>query len=187
MIISVLLLVLSANLDTFVIAVSCGMKNIRIPLPANLIISLITTLGTYLSMLFGEAIGRFLPACLANYLGACVLILIGLGSVASFLFRKPNQENAKQGEQQDIPITIGHSASLAVALCINNIALGIAASVSGVDALATAICTFIVTILFLFAGTAAGRWSACRKLGHLAPLVSGLLLVFLGAAELWMK
>ena len=95
MIISVLLLVLSANLDTFVIAVSCGMKNIRIPLPANLVISLITTLGTYLSMLFGEVIGRFLPACLANYLGACVLILIGLGSVASFLFRKPNQERAK--------------------------------------------------------------------------------------------
>jgi putative Mn2+ efflux pump MntP len=186
MIVSVLLLVLSANLDTLVIAVSYGMKNIRIPFLANLIISFITTLGTYLSMAFGEVIGRFFPEAFANYLGSCVLILIGLGTIASYLFRKDNNTET-QGEPQDTVITVGRGASLAVALCLNNIALGIAASVSGVSAGATAVCTFIVTIVFLIAGTAAGRWSASRKIGRLAPLISGLLLVLLGAAELWMK
>jgi putative sporulation protein YtaF len=69
---------ISSNVDSFAVALAYGIKKVGIGIPANLLIAFISSLGTCISMLFGEAIGGYLPQTVANALGSGVLITIGL-------------------------------------------------------------------------------------------------------------
>ena len=59
--ISSILLAFSASLDSLIIGIAYGIKKIRITLSINIIIALIVTLGTFLSMLLGTILGKFIP------------------------------------------------------------------------------------------------------------------------------
>ena len=55
-----LLLSVSANLDTFAVCISYGMKKVKLSFIGALLISLITSLGTFLSMYLGKIITNFI-------------------------------------------------------------------------------------------------------------------------------
>ncbi len=80
-ILSSVIISVSSNIDGFAVAVAYGIKKVRISLPANLLIAIISSLGTFLSMSLGEVISRFLPQSVANALGSGVLITIGLWGI----------------------------------------------------------------------------------------------------------
>jgi putative sporulation protein YtaF len=75
---SVVLISISSNIDSFAVAVAYGIKKIRITIQANLLIAVVSSLGTFLSMSLGEMISGYLPKSIANILGSGVLIAIGI-------------------------------------------------------------------------------------------------------------
>jgi putative sporulation protein YtaF len=75
--IGLLFFAIALNIDAFLIAVSYGIRKIKIPLLSLLILSGVSMAAISLSMLTGGALARLLPQIIANYLGG--LILIGLG------------------------------------------------------------------------------------------------------------
>ena len=78
MLISSLLFGISASLDALLVGISYGIRQIRIRFWQNLIISLITLLGTCLSVGLGHKLIPFLPAPIQGCAGSLILILLGL-------------------------------------------------------------------------------------------------------------
>jgi putative Mn2+ efflux pump MntP len=88
----------ACNVDNFAVSIAYGAKRLRIDLLSNLLIALVSALGTILSMSVGAVISRYLPDPVANLLGSGVLIAIGLMEIGDTLERerKRNRQKVRQ-------------------------------------------------------------------------------------------
>lgn len=93
-----LLFGISASLDALLVGISYGLRGIRVRLRQNLAISLVTLLGTCLSVGLGNRLADFLPEEAGNCAGSMVLILLGLyTAVKAFLpLRRREVREAKR-------------------------------------------------------------------------------------------
>ena len=94
-IIASILLAFSASLDSLIIGIAYGIKKIQIKFSINIIIALIVTLGTFLSMVLGAILSKFIPVYICNYTGAILLIIVGLFMTFDFF---KEQRNSKKKE-----------------------------------------------------------------------------------------
>jgi putative sporulation protein YtaF len=202
---SSLLFGISANIDNFTVGIAYGIKKIKIGIFSNLLIAIISAVGTFLSMSTGTIIVQLISSKLANILGSVILILIGIWFVIDF-FTKLYSKNINEQynvennlynykELLDTPeiadinnsgnIDVKESISLALALTINNIGVGIGASITGLNILLTTGITFIFSIIAILLGCLIGRSYLSKLFGEYAPLVSGIMIIILGAYELF--
>lgn len=201
MVLSALLFSISSNLDNVVVGIAYGIKKIKIGIMANLIIAIVTTLGTFLSMSLGWYITKFFPQSYANILGAGVIIILGIYFVVQSFIKLNRNKNARSSlalkdlddmvvyaEKSDTDksghIDMKEALFLALGLTFNNLGTGIAASISGVSIIFTVIFTFILSILTIVVGESVGKNVFGRFLGKYAPFIAGLLLIILGIIEL---
>lgn len=84
MLFSSLLFGVSASLDALLVGISYGIRQIRVRFWQNLVISLITLLGTCLSVGLGHQLIPFLPAAIQGCAGSLILILLGLYYIAKW-------------------------------------------------------------------------------------------------------
>lgn len=182
---SIFLFVLSANLDTFTIAVAYGVRKIKIPVKGNVIIAAISTAGTFLSMCAGDGIAKIFSQNLANTLGSISLILLGLSFLAGCIAEIKTRKN----KQYSPPVTENRKASPkeligpGIALTVNNIGMGIGASAAGVDCLTASLLTFAVSLFLITLGQKIGKSCPSEKIGWTAQIASGGLLILLGIIE----
>ncbi len=195
--ISAFLLSLSACLDNIVVGIAYGMKRTKIGLGSNLLIAIITSCGTLISMLFGRLIATVLPVTIAQNLGASMIILIGIYFILEYCINK-NKNNANSLPdivKEDIccnnntnicdrKIGLRETIMLAFALTINNLGIGISASLAGVNISATVILTFLISLITIILGVAMGYNVIGRICGKYAGLVSGILMIILGIFEI---
>lgn len=198
--VTIFLFALSANLDNFTVAVTYGMRKIRIGLSANLLIAGISGGGTWLSMSAGILIEHFLPHTLSTVIGSLILIGIGGWSIrCALLDRKkqassPEEKGVRLSELLDTPekadadssgsIDLREAALLALALTINNAGLGLGASIAGIDILITTLFTAALSMAAIFLGYLIGKRWASRLFGRFAPLIAGIVIAALGIYEL---
>ena len=199
LIISALLFSLSSNLDNVVVGIAYGIKKVKIGIIANFIIAFVTSTGTFLSMLVGAYISKFLPHSLAKGLGAGVIIILGVYFIIQSIIKLVNNTNSKElalknitdmieyAEESDLDssgdINMKEALIVAFGLTFNNLGTGVAASVTGVSIQFTVISTFILSILTIIFGDAIGNHVVGKFLGKYAPLFSGILLIILGIIE----
>ena len=187
-IISFLLFAISANTDNFVVALSYGLKNVKIGLLSNLLISLITLVGTILSMTLSKVIVNIIPINISKLMGSMILILIGLWTIVR-PFLNGNSSNSilenpeKVDKDRSFSIDPKESLTLAFALTINNIGLGIGGSIAGLNVLITSFLTFIFSFLMILLGYSLGSSYISKVLGNRATFISGLLMIGLGLSE----
>ncbi|MFV0392785.1 MAG: manganese efflux pump, partial [Coprobacillaceae bacterium] len=70
-------------------------------------------------------------------------------------------------------------------LSLNNIALGISASITGIPVTLATILTFICSVVLFEVGYAIGNSYLSNIFGKYTPLISGILLIILGVYELF--
>ena len=75
--IPLLILSIAANLDNLGTGIAFGLIKKRIPAMANFFIALISTIFTYLAMVFGKLLEWILPPWEINELGALIIISVG--------------------------------------------------------------------------------------------------------------
>jgi putative sporulation protein YtaF len=97
---SIALISISSNTDSFAVAIAYGIKKVRITIGANLLIAIVSSLGTFLSMSIGEMISGYLPQSLANTLGSSILISIGIFGLWQAIDREWKQRQIEQARQQ---------------------------------------------------------------------------------------
>ncbi|KOF55628.1 MULTISPECIES: sporulation membrane protein YtaF [Clostridium] len=199
LILSALLFSLSSNLDNLVIGIAYGVKNIKIGTFANLLIAIVTSIGTFLSMSIGKYISKLLPHYVANSLGAIIIIILGIYFIIQSIIKLMNNTKQKELSLKDITdmleyaetsdldksgdINIKEASFVALGLTFNNLGTGIAASITGVNITFTVAFTFIFSIITIIIGEVFGTHVLGKVLGKYAPLISGILLIILGIVE----
>lgn len=196
-IISTFLFSVSANIDNFTVAVAYGIKKIKIGIFSNLLIALISGIGTFLSMSVGLLINKFLSSNISNITGSIILIVIGLWFVFDYYRKKKENFNniinnynildnpKKIYKDNSRYIDIKEAITLAFALTINNLGLGVGASITGLNIFFTTSITIIFSILFIIFGYFVGNSYLAKLFGKYAPLVSGILIVISGLYEIF--
>lgn len=193
---SVFLFSLSANIDSFTVGLAYGMKGIRIDYRSNILIALITSIGTFISMAIGLVIKGFISEDILSVIGCILLVVLG-GSmiVNSFKGKKTNDEEIsytdilvkphKADKDKSGSIDIKEAVTLGLALSLNNFGLGIGASATGINIYLTTIITFVLSILCIVFGVGFGKKYLSKKLRQYADIISGLIIIFLGLYELF--
>jgi putative sporulation protein YtaF len=208
---SILLLAVSSSLDNLGTGVSYGLRNICIPLSLNLLIAISNSSGTLLSMLFGKVISGVLRPDTAGFLGALLLVAIGIWIFIAGVRKKVPGIASASGSPVKTPglkksffamlpavlndpfaagilcsgkVRIKEGAILAAALTLSNISTGTGAGLIGFNPCLTAAAVFICSILAVSLGMNIGRHSSAIMIKGIAENASGLLLVFIGLYEL---
>lgn len=196
--ISSLLFAISANIDSFIVGMSYGIKKSNIDLLKSTVISLVTLTGTVIAILMGTQISQFLPASSTQAIGCALLIGLGLyyiiKSFFSYIREKIKKAEVKSNEcgsgtQNNVPakaslLTIKEGLFLGLALSINNFGMGIGASITGLKLLPTAVMSLVVSVIFLYAGNLIGKTKVPHISDQSADFISGLILAALGIYEL---
>ena len=207
---SSILLAFSASLDSLIIGIAYGIKKIRIKFSINIIIALIVTLGTFLSMLLGAILGNFIPGYICNYIGAILLIAVGIWMTIDY-YKDQKSLSSDTTDSDDINndlidslnydeiltknktadidgsgnIELKEAVSQALALSINNFALGIGASMSGISIPLTTAFTFIFSVLILIIGFKIGNSFLSKIFGKYSGLLSALIIILMGVFQLF--
>lgn len=190
--ISAILFSFSANLDNIAIGISYGLKKIHISLFKILMISVFTTLFTFISMFIGKYLVNILNEKYANSFGAFLLIGLGLYTLVKDILEKIRYRNNKKNndkiekttENVLKPIIFKELMTIILLLSTNNIAAGIAASVTGVNILATTVLSFIFSFALLLLGNTIGKNIINEFIEKYCNILSALLLIIIGFIEL---
>lgn len=203
-IVAPLFLAISASIDNFTVGVAYGIKNIKIRFLSNLLIAVISGFGTFLSMTVGLFLCKLLSTKMSNIIGCSLLMAIGAWFIIEFFVKRRKMESRSainynninyiklldEPENVDFDksgnIDIKESIILGIALTINNLGLGISASISGINIYLTTICTFIISIVTIPLGYLIGKHCFSKLFGEYASLISGLIIIGLGVYEIIM-
>ncbi len=197
-ILSSFLFALSANIDSFIVGMSYGIKKSNIDLLKSTVISLITLTGTVVSILMGAEISQFLPASSTQAIGCSLLIGLGLyyiiKAICSHIRRLFRRSEVKTSElaswdeaihsRETTLLTLKEGIWLGLALSVNNFGMGIGASITGLKLIPTAILSLAVSVIFLYSGNFIGKTKMPHISDRTADILSGFILVGLGIYEI---
>jgi len=191
---SIILFAVSSNLDNLIIGVSYGIKKIRIPFLSNFLIAVMAFAGTFLSMLCGERITQWLPVGLANAVGSVMIIVIGLIGLIKYLCSRkrgtqhnvqwPINEPEKYDKNSDKTLELKETVSLGIALTVNNIGLGVGASMSGLSVFGTAVMSSVFCMGLMLLGNYIGKRCASKRFEKYSEVISAVIIILLGTFEL---
>ena len=167
----------SVNTDAFLVGMSYGIRKIHFTLFQNLLISLISFIGTLLSLFLGRRLLFFLPDRLTACAGSILLFALGIFYICKSL---KSSENSLHAESIRTTLPLREVLLLGSALSLNNLGIGIGASMSGIVLLPTALITFLTSAVFLSGGNHLGSAALLRLSSRYADLLSGVMLLLLG-------
>lgn len=200
MLIASLLFGVSASLDALLVGVSYGLRGIRIRAWQNLTISLVTLIGTCLSVGLGQKLMPFFPEIIRSCAGSMILILLGLYYIARWAvaFLKKNHpkalppnppEYAARSSAAARPasdLTLEEVLILSLTLSLNNISAGLSASLAGLTLVPAAVSTLVCSVLFLSSGNRLGGNPLLQLAGRATDPLSGILLIGLGLVQFFL-
>lgn len=188
--ISSLLFGVSASLDSLLVGVGYGIRGVHIKLWQNLLIGLVTLLGTCLSVGAGHLLTPLLPESLCNYTGSMILALLGVYYIAKWMFTLRSRGQRGNSDMVSTSaagkpnaLSLAEVLALSVTLSLNNVGIGLSASLAGLALLPAAAATFVSSVILLFLGNKLGRSSLLQLAGSAADPVSGLLLIGLAVLQ----
>lgn len=202
------LIAIAANLDNLGVGIAYGIRKITISFWANLIIAIISFVATWLSGAAGEAISFYLSPQIASMIGAVMLFGVGIWVISQPIVTaiKESQpivdlkisstriyvgptEILAYPERADIDSSrdVGHweAVLLGIALSINAMAGGFDAGAVGISCLLESTLVGIFSLITIFLGCYFGRKYAAEQLGKYATIISGTLLILVGAHQLF--
>jgi len=208
---SVMLLSLSVSLDALFAGVAYGIKGIRVPGHALLLIGVVTVLGVAGAMRGGDVLGRHGETQVATMGGACILIGLGLVSLLQTYLttgrsRHPSAEDPVTPRQLTVSmgrlvLTIrvkpertavdqaqamaaGEAVLVGVALGLDNVVAVFAVSLMGRLPAYTPLVMGVLQMLVLTTGVQASARLLSERVKAHCGYVSGALLLVLGVIRL---
>jgi putative sporulation protein YtaF len=192
-ILSSLIFTFSANVDNLAVGVAYGIKNLKISLLKSALVAFMSCLGTFGAMLFGRAIYHLLPKHFTNSIGSIILICLGIWSLYEAIKSNLNKNCYEQVIDKPEIVDADKSGTidtkealiLGLVLTVNNIGMGIGASITGINVILTSILTFIFSFIFIPSGVYFGRKYLSNAMGKFASILSGVIIILLGIYELF--
>ncbi len=196
---SAVLIAVISNLDNLAAGVAFGMRDTRIAAAPNLVIAAVTMAATAVAMTSGRAVSGVLAPSFAAALGASIISAIGIWTVLASLYAarlpagspEPGIDHRRSarfllsGElSRRKVISCREALTLGVALSVNNAAAGVGAGVAGISPLATTLLAGALSLICVGGGSRVGLSVGRLVGGRSASLISGLILLGVGATIL---
>ncbi|MGL4335391.1 MAG: manganese efflux pump [Turicibacter sp.] len=163
--ISILLFSISVTFDGLIIGLSYGARKVKINFLNNILVGVISCLGTMIGMYIGQLFDMFIVGSVTRYLGSGLLLLFGCYMLYQAVSKHINaikKNNSIVNDAADLAETfdINHSKTIEISeavllglfLCINNLGLGIGASLAGLNIMMTSITCLILSVVFIEIG-----------------------------------
>ena len=186
---SAIIFAISANIDCLAIGLSYGLKEVHIDKKTNAFIALLSSIGTGISMMAGSAISYVISPKLTNQMGCAILIVIGLVMLLQAIQETYCHKKTKNLTDYDVDasgtINGKEVVALSIGLMLNNMGLGIGASITGTPILLSCFLTFILSQVFIGSSQYLGKTYASKYVGHMASFISGILILLMGFFELF--
>ncbi|MDD2212315.1 MAG: sporulation membrane protein YtaF [Clostridia bacterium] len=200
----VFLFALALSMDGFGMGLSYGLRRIKISFPPLFIICLFSALIIVFSMTLGKALALFLPDRAAAFLGALILIVVGMwiilqnyflnlvdchvyclkipywGIMINILKEPVRADLNKSGE-----IDLKEAFFLGFALSMDALGAGFGAAMSGYSLVLTAVMVAIAEFMMINLGILIGKRLQIKRLKKAATLLPGGIIIFLGLTKLW--
>lgn len=193
-------LIIAVSLDGFGVGISYGMRKIRVPLMALLIIMLCSGTVVLISMTIGHMLNHVISPQIASMLGGFILIFLGLFSLMNIIRLKTSSKEASKtstSEKENRFTTIittpdradwdesgnispNEALLLGVALSLDAFGAGIGASIIGYSPIMTPILISLMSGLFVFSGMKIGLFLSKSKQMQQISFIAPLLLIILG-------
>lgn len=193
--ISAILLAVSVSSDNFIVGFSYGLKKIKLSILSYLMIIVLPTIATVLAMAIGETALFFISEGVAKLIGSLILIFLGLYSIIKSKKDEIEEKETRINYENIINnpevadtdnsgvIDVKEAVVLSLALAINNIGIGLGASVIGINLWFATFFTLFIGAFMLSLGNFLGNKIENKEVGRKGELLSGLLIIFLGIYE----
>lgn len=193
-------LVIAVSLDGFGVGIAYGMRRIRVPIPALLIIMLCSGVIVLTSMTIGSMLTTFISANMAKIFGGFILICIGIFCLWN-VRRSKKEENSVQTEQRESQLSqftsvlkeprtadLDRSGSISMqeafllgfALALDAFGAGLSAAMLGYSPFLTAGLIAFMSGLLVFCGTHIGLFLSNNRWVKKLTLLPPILLIALG-------
>ncbi len=210
---TIFFLALACSLDNIGIGIAYGVRKLNVPFGTNLLIALLTTGGTLVVMLGGHLVTRLIHPQSAILIGGLIIIVAGAWVVLQeTVWRQPAKPPAElqlialEGipevsllkkilmildnpfiADQDFSghIDLKEGVILGLALLLNNLPIGLVAGLFGLSPLLIMLFVVVLSILTIWIGISTGYFLGHHWLGRLSGPISGLILIIIGAYEIW--
>lgn len=202
----ILLFSISSSSDNFIIGLSYGTQKISISFVYNLVIAIISCIGTFVSMLLGKILSNFFSPSFSNISGSILLIAFGIYMLFNSYKQKQKDNRSLKDTNSPIiecyeniimhpeivdtnkskTIEFKESIVLGTILCLNNIGLGIGASIAGLDIYITSLSSMIFSLVFIKLGSYVGKKALPDKLSNYSEIISSYIIILLGLFELFL-
>lgn len=195
------------SLDAFVASFAYGSKKIKIPFSSALVINLVCSFITGLSLLAGSVLRQYIPDWLTITISFAVLFILGviklLDGITKSIIAKHSGINKEikfsmfnfkfilnlyaNPEDADVDkskiLSPMEAASLAVALSLDGITVGLGAALADVNGWAVFICSLVTNMAAVLLGDFFGNKMAKKTTVQLSWL-SGVILLALAFSKL---
>lgn len=193
-----ILITLTVCIDTYLMAVNYNASGIKIPFLSGFILSLISSFILYFSLILADFLENIIPIQICSVIGCIILTAIGTVTIFKSMIRKIVKNLSERGDicikmsrlgiavrlylderTADIDyskvLSITESISLALALSIDSVAVGINAGFLGVSSLRTAFFTLIINIISIYLGSITGEKISSSK--YELSWIGGIMLI----------
>lgn len=187
-----ILLALSSSIDSLGIGITYGIKNTKISFVGKIILFIISISTTCLSIFFGNIIQNIFPKNITKLIGSIILIFIGIYICFEALKKQDNNSNifnnpiSSDFDNSKI-IDSNEALFLAIALSLDSLCIGIGGSISNINLRLFPLLVSTFQLFFLSTGTFLGTHinRFYRLPQNIWSIISGLLLIFIGAIKLF--
>lgn len=176
----------STNLDNLAVGVTYSTKSQSISVSGNLIIALLSGLGTWVSMSLGNWVDHLFPTSYIHWFSSGLLIMIGAFSLweqyqSHWQTSLITPENVSGSAINHLPLQ--DSVGLGFGLAISNLGMGIGAGMAHLPVGLVSSLSLISSILMVAGGTWLGKLILGSDSNNLLGWVTGIALILLGSYE----
>ena len=200
---SAFLLSIALNLEILRISLSYGTKKLHLTKYIAILLSLITSLGIFISMSVGKLILYLFNPVLGNIFGGILLSFTGVYFIVEYirLERKHDgydtyyyfENSSKYKNIIENPniivsdksnhIDIKECLNLSVAIILNNLCTCFAAGITSINISLSIFLSFIITIVSVYLGYFYSDIYISKWFDKYSNLISGIILIILGIYE----
>jgi putative sporulation protein YtaF len=210
---SYFLFALALNVDSFVVGMAYGTRQIKVPPLSLLIISSISVAAISVSMAGGKMLLAYIPDAVSHQLGG--ILLLFLGSWVLLQTRRANRAGAESDQENSVnrmirihirplglviqilkeparadqdssgAISPQESIFLGTALAMDAFAAGFAVSMLGFSIVFTALVVGVGHFLLTYMGILTGRTIMVSGVGRQISILPGCILILLGLYKIF--
>ncbi len=199
LLISTTLLAVAVSFDSLTMGITYGLNSINIPSRSKIVLSLVSGVTLFISMVLGDVLEQRLNPAFTNTLGGFIFIMLGLYNL--WRSYRPSQEKIlinlripilgvivqvfqeplKADSDGSHHITMPEALILGGALALDAIAAGLGAAVLGLPHLSTTCSVIFASYAFISLGLNLGKHFTELPAGYSSlRWIPGTIVIFLG-------